>query len=174
MCDKLNETHRKGLKECYFRNIYDYHWCACLVVVFFLCLMPWRLMYDCMQTKLCYFIYTNNLTFICFGSFIVIVACICYLLLLLNLIITKIYFFLEKLYGCDLQSCFLMLFIYLVIRLFLNWFIAAIGVDEKKNVVITISSDKGLCGGNNSTSVKTSRAIRKISDGNCYFRAVIL
>ncbi|XP_057519881.1 ATP synthase subunit gamma, mitochondrial-like isoform X2 [Amaranthus tricolor] len=38
-------------------------------------------------------------------------------------------------------------------------------VDEKKNVVITISSDKGLCGGNNSTSVKTSRAIRKISDG---------
>ncbi|CAO2826858.1 unnamed protein product [Amaranthus hypochondriacus] len=38
-------------------------------------------------------------------------------------------------------------------------------VDVKKNVVITISSDKGLCGGINSTSVKTSRAIRKISDG---------
>ncbi|CAO2818497.1 unnamed protein product [Amaranthus hypochondriacus] len=38
-------------------------------------------------------------------------------------------------------------------------------VDVKKNVVITISSDKGLCGGINSTSVKTSRAVRKINDG---------
>lgn len=38
-------------------------------------------------------------------------------------------------------------------------------VDVKKNVVVTISSDKGLCGGINSTSVKVSRAIRKLNDG---------
>ncbi|XP_057517301.1 ATP synthase subunit gamma, mitochondrial [Amaranthus tricolor] len=38
-------------------------------------------------------------------------------------------------------------------------------VDVKKNVVIAISSDKGLCGGINSTSVKISRAVRKINDG---------
>ncbi|KAL9243297.1 hypothetical protein vseg_017202 [Gypsophila vaccaria] len=38
-------------------------------------------------------------------------------------------------------------------------------VDVKRNVVVTISSDKGLCGGINSTSVKTSRAVQKLSDG---------
>uniref|UniRef100_A0A7N1A614 ATP synthase subunit gamma n=1 Tax=Kalanchoe fedtschenkoi TaxID=63787 RepID=A0A7N1A614_KALFE len=36
-------------------------------------------------------------------------------------------------------------------------------IDVKKNVVITISSDKGLCGGINSTAVKTSKAIHKYS-----------
>uniref|UniRef100_A0A803M0T3 F-ATPase gamma subunit n=1 Tax=Chenopodium quinoa TaxID=63459 RepID=A0A803M0T3_CHEQI len=39
-------------------------------------------------------------------------------------------------------------------------------VNVKKNVVVTISSDKGLCGGINTTSVKVSRAIRKLNDGN--------
>ncbi|VFQ67255.1 unnamed protein product [Cuscuta campestris] len=38
-------------------------------------------------------------------------------------------------------------------------------VDVKKNVIITISSDKGLCGGINSTSVKTSRNIHKLNSG---------
>lgn len=54
-------------------------------------------------------------------------------------------------------------------------FIALTGVDVKKNVVVTISSDKGLCGGINSTSVKVSRAIRKLNDGNyCYPGPAIL
>ncbi|KDP31346.1 hypothetical protein JCGZ_11722 [Jatropha curcas] len=38
-------------------------------------------------------------------------------------------------------------------------------VDVKKNVVVTISSDKGLCGGINSTSVKISKAIHKLTSG---------
>ncbi|KAL3824754.1 hypothetical protein ACJIZ3_020783 [Penstemon smallii] len=38
-------------------------------------------------------------------------------------------------------------------------------VDVKKNVIITISSDKGLCGGINSTSVKTSRGLYKLNSG---------
>ncbi|CAN1277636.1 Putative elongation factor TypA-like SVR3, chloroplastic [Linum perenne] len=38
-------------------------------------------------------------------------------------------------------------------------------VDVKKNIVVTVSSDKGLCGGINSTSVKISRAIYKLSSG---------
>ncbi|GLT87109.1 hypothetical protein SLE2022_052080 [Rubroshorea leprosula] len=38
-------------------------------------------------------------------------------------------------------------------------------VDVKKNVIVTISSDKGLCGGINSTSVKTSKALRKLTSG---------
>ncbi|EEF30879.1 ATP synthase subunit gamma, mitochondrial [Ricinus communis] len=38
-------------------------------------------------------------------------------------------------------------------------------VDVKKNVIVTISSDKGLCGGINSTSVKTSRALHKLTSG---------
>ncbi|XP_057950639.1 ATP synthase subunit gamma, mitochondrial [Malania oleifera] len=38
-------------------------------------------------------------------------------------------------------------------------------VDVKKNVIVTISSDKGLCGGINSTSVKISKAVRKLSSG---------
>ncbi|KAJ4851024.1 hypothetical protein Tsubulata_037491 [Turnera subulata] len=43
------------------------------------------------------------------------------------------------------------------------------GVDVKKNVTVTISSDKGLCGGINSTSVKTGRGIYKLSSGTvCY------
>ncbi|KAL2479165.1 ATP synthase subunit gamma [Forsythia ovata] len=38
-------------------------------------------------------------------------------------------------------------------------------VDVKKNVIVTISSDKGLCGGINSTSVKISRALHKLNSG---------
>ncbi|CAK9147970.1 unnamed protein product [Ilex paraguariensis] len=38
-------------------------------------------------------------------------------------------------------------------------------VDIKKNVVVTISSDKGLCGGINSTSVKISRGLHKLNSG---------
>ncbi|XP_010259911.1 PREDICTED: ATP synthase subunit gamma, mitochondrial-like [Nelumbo nucifera] len=38
-------------------------------------------------------------------------------------------------------------------------------VDVKKNVIVTISSDKGLCGGINSTSVKISKAVRKLNSG---------
>ncbi|KAH7851530.1 hypothetical protein Vadar_013024 [Vaccinium darrowii] len=38
-------------------------------------------------------------------------------------------------------------------------------IDVKKNVIVTISSDKGLCGGINSTSVKMSRAIHKLNSG---------
>ncbi|KAG5536461.1 hypothetical protein RHGRI_024030 [Rhododendron griersonianum] len=40
-----------------------------------------------------------------------------------------------------------------------------VGVDVKKNVIVTISSDKGLCGGINSTSVKMSRALHKLNAG---------
>lgn len=39
----------------------------------------------------------------------------------------------------------------------------AISVDVKKNVVITVSSDKGLCGGISSTSVKISRLLSKLN-----------
>ncbi|KAK9278096.1 hypothetical protein L1049_027654 [Liquidambar formosana] len=38
-------------------------------------------------------------------------------------------------------------------------------VDVKKNVIITVSSDKGLCGGINSTSVKISKAVYKLNSG---------
>ncbi|GMY15519.1 ATP synthase subunit gamma, mitochondrial [Fagus crenata] len=38
-------------------------------------------------------------------------------------------------------------------------------VDVKKNVIVTISSDKGLCGGINSTSVKNSKALQKLTSG---------
>lgn len=38
-------------------------------------------------------------------------------------------------------------------------------VDVKKNVIITISSDKGLCGGINSTSVKVSKSLFKLTSG---------
>lgn len=38
-------------------------------------------------------------------------------------------------------------------------------VDVKKSVVLAISSDKGLCGGINSTSVKVSRAVHKLNSG---------
>lgn len=38
-------------------------------------------------------------------------------------------------------------------------------VDVKKNVIVTISADKGLCGGINSTSVKISRAMHKLNSG---------
>ncbi|KAL3528464.1 hypothetical protein ACH5RR_007786 [Cinchona calisaya] len=38
-------------------------------------------------------------------------------------------------------------------------------VDVKKNVIVTVSSDKGLCGGINSTAVKISRALYKLNSG---------
>ncbi|XP_044477177.1 ATP synthase subunit gamma, mitochondrial [Mangifera indica] len=38
-------------------------------------------------------------------------------------------------------------------------------IDVKKNVIVTISSDKGLCGGINSTSVKISKAVQKLTSG---------
>ncbi|GER40162.1 ATP synthase subunit gamma [Striga asiatica] len=38
-------------------------------------------------------------------------------------------------------------------------------VDVKKNVIVTISSDKGLCGGINSTAVKISRGLHKLNSG---------
>ncbi|XP_050255586.1 ATP synthase subunit gamma, mitochondrial-like [Quercus robur] len=38
-------------------------------------------------------------------------------------------------------------------------------VDVKKSVIVTVSSDKGLCGGINSTSVKTSKALFKLTSG---------
>ncbi|KAL9261892.1 ATP synthase subunit gamma, mitochondrial-like protein [Drosera capensis] len=38
-------------------------------------------------------------------------------------------------------------------------------IDVKKTVVVAISSDKGLCGGINSTSVKISRAVNKLNSG---------
>ncbi|XP_068305583.1 ATP synthase subunit gamma, mitochondrial [Pyrus communis] len=38
-------------------------------------------------------------------------------------------------------------------------------VSVKKDVIITISSDKGLCGGINSTSVKISKALHKLNAG---------
>ncbi|XP_027368712.1 ATP synthase subunit gamma, mitochondrial isoform X1 [Abrus precatorius] len=39
------------------------------------------------------------------------------------------------------------------------------GASVKKSVVVTVSSDKGLCGGINSTSVKISRALHKLNSG---------
>ncbi|OMO53164.1 ATPase, F1 complex, gamma subunit [Corchorus capsularis] len=38
-------------------------------------------------------------------------------------------------------------------------------IDVKKSVIVTISSDKGLCGGINSTSVKISKALHKLNSG---------
>jgi F-type H+-transporting ATPase subunit gamma len=38
-------------------------------------------------------------------------------------------------------------------------------VEVKKNVIVTVSSDKGLCGGINSTSVKTSKGVHKMQAG---------
>lgn len=38
-------------------------------------------------------------------------------------------------------------------------------VDVKKNVIVAITSDKGLCGGINSTSVKISKALDKLVSG---------
>lgn len=38
-------------------------------------------------------------------------------------------------------------------------------VDVKKNVIVTVSSDKGLCGGINSTSARLSRAVHKLTSG---------
>ncbi|KAJ3673100.1 hypothetical protein LUZ60_006474 [Juncus effusus] len=38
-------------------------------------------------------------------------------------------------------------------------------VDVKKNVIVTLTSDKGLCGGINSTSVKVSKALYRLTSG---------
>ena len=43
--------------------------------------------------------------------------------------------------------------------------VSCLGVDVKKNVIVTVSADKGLCGGINSTSVKISRALFKLNSG---------
>ena len=43
--------------------------------------------------------------------------------------------------------------------------VAKPGIDVKKSVVVTLSSDKGLCGGINSTVVKVSRALYKLNAG---------
>ncbi|MBA0678361.1 hypothetical protein Goari_019714 [Gossypium aridum] len=43
--------------------------------------------------------------------------------------------------------------------------VTMLGADVKKNVVVTISSDKGLCGGINSTSVKISKGLHKLNSG---------
>ncbi|KAA8542546.1 hypothetical protein F0562_023698 [Nyssa sinensis] len=39
------------------------------------------------------------------------------------------------------------------------------GIDVKKNVIVTITSDRGLCGGMNSKAVKLSRALYKLNAG---------
>lgn len=48
-------------------------------------------------------------------------------------------------------------------------FIALLGdtpsIDVKKNVIVTVSSDKGLCGGINSTSVRLSKGLLKLNSG---------
>ncbi|KAK4804672.1 hypothetical protein SAY86_004489 [Trapa natans] len=49
-----------------------------------------------------------------------------------------------------------------------------LGVDVKKNVIVTISSDKGLCGGINSTSVKISKALHKFSGPDKETKYVVL
>ncbi|KAL6867376.1 hypothetical protein ACP4OV_015400 [Aristida adscensionis] len=38
-------------------------------------------------------------------------------------------------------------------------------VDVKKNVIVVITSDKGLCGGINTTSVKVSKALHQLTSG---------
>ena len=52
---------------------------------------------------------------------------------------------------------------------FNKWLVTSVkfasGIDVKKNVIVTISADKGLCGGINSTSVKISRAMHKLNSG---------
>lgn len=40
-------------------------------------------------------------------------------------------------------------------------------IDTKKNVILSISSDRGLCGGINSSVVKYSKCIKKLVDGMC-------
>ncbi|XP_030533772.1 ATP synthase subunit gamma, mitochondrial [Rhodamnia argentea] len=48
-------------------------------------------------------------------------------------------------------------------------FVALLGdtpsIDVKKNVIVTVSSDKGLCGGINSTSVRVSKGLHKLNSG---------
>lgn len=38
-------------------------------------------------------------------------------------------------------------------------------MDVKRNVIVTVSSDKGLCGGINTTSVKVTKALSKLNTG---------
>ncbi|KAK8695006.1 hypothetical protein V6N13_072548 [Hibiscus sabdariffa] len=54
---------------------------------------------------------------------------------------------------------------FLAIFPFFNSTLYPEGVDVKKNVFVTISSDKGLCGGINSTSVKISKGLHKLNSG---------
>lgn len=44
-----------------------------------------------------------------------------------------------------------------------------LGVDVKKTVIVTITSDKGLCGGINSTSVRVSKALYKLTSGTIIY-----
>ncbi|VVB07313.1 unnamed protein product [Arabis nemorensis] len=46
-----------------------------------------------------------------------------------------------------------------------RYLVGKTGIDVKKSVVVTLSSDKGLCGGINSTAVKVSRALYKLNSG---------
>lgn len=48
------------------------------------------------------------------------------------------------------------------------------GVDVKKNVTITISSDKGLCGGINSASVRISKALHQSVFVHLFFQTSVL
>lgn len=57
------------------------------------------------------------------------------------------------------------MFLKYCIALTLFWLVAMLGIDVKKNVIVTISSDKGLCGGINSTSVKISKGFYKLNSG---------
>lgn len=49
-----------------------------------------------------------------------------------------------------------------------------LGVKVKKDVIVTISSDKGLCGGINSTSVKISKAMHKLNAGISWSRKLFV
>ena len=68
--------------------------------------------------------------------------------------------------GCsDLFPFYPFIYLTLVVLILFSCFAALLGVDVKKNVIVTVSSDKGLCGGINSTSVKISRALHKLTSG---------
>lgn len=68
---------------------------------------------------------------------------------------------------CALYLSYFCLFILRLSSVFLIVYftVAMIGVEVKKDVIVTVSSDKGLCGGINSTSVKVSKALHKLTAG---------
>lgn len=67
---------------------------------------------------------------------------------------------------CMLMVCECNVFASLILLIVV--FFICTAVDVKKNVVVTVSSDKGLCGGINSTSVKISRVLSKLNSGKFY------